>query len=297
MSYPHDDPRRHALRITSDPFAEPVDVQEAKDHCRIGDDDEDALVRGWVVEARRYVEDATARQLVTATIRMTLDRFPTGGCGRMLTSPVPARERYAIVLPRAPLQAVASITYVDADGATRTLDPADYHVDAESEPARITPAYGTSWPAARFQTGAVAVTFRAGHVTPVVVGDAGTGTWAAKGRTFTDGDVLRLMNSGGELPGGVDDSTDYHVVQSSGSAFKLSTSEGGEAVTLDNAGQGTHLASNPSSSLSDIEGLRSAIKLLVGHRNENREAVLTGTISKEIELAVDALIWQRKVFV
>lgn len=37
-------------------------------------------------------------------------------------------------------------------------------------------------------------------------------------------------------------------------------------------------------------GARHAIKMLVGHWYANREAVLTGTISKEIELAVAALL-------
>lgn len=38
------------------------------------------------------------------------------------------------------------------------------------------------------------------------------------------------------------------------------------------------------------ESIIHAIKLLVGHWYENREAVLTGTISKELEFAVDALL-------
>jgi len=38
------------------------------------------------------------------------------------------------------------------------------------------------------------------------------------------------------------------------------------------------------------EALQCALRLLVGHFNENREAVLTGTISKTVELAVDALL-------
>ena len=38
------------------------------------------------------------------------------------------------------------------------------------------------------------------------------------------------------------------------------------------------------------EGVRMAIKLLVGHWYANREAVLTGTISKPIEFGVDSLL-------
>jgi len=38
------------------------------------------------------------------------------------------------------------------------------------------------------------------------------------------------------------------------------------------------------------QAFRHAMRLLVGHWNENREATLTGTISKEIEFAVEALV-------
>lgn len=41
---------------------------------------------------------------------------------------------------------------------------------------------------------------------------------------------------------------------------------------------------------------KQAILLLVGHWYENREAIVLGTISKEIELAVNSLIWVDRVF-
>lgn len=37
--------------------------------------------------------------------------------------------------------------------------------------------------------------------------------------------------------------------------------------------------------------MRQAIKLLIGHWYENREATITGTIMKEIPLGIDSLIW------
>lgn len=41
---------------------------------------------------------------------------------------------------------------------------------------------------------------------------------------------------------------------------------------------------------------KQAILLVVGHWYENREGVMLGTISKEIELAVESLIWIDRVF-
>jgi uncharacterized phiE125 gp8 family phage protein len=54
------------------------------------------------------------------------------------------------------------------------------------------------------------------------------------------------------------------------------------------AGYGTTSATVP-------HRIRQAIKLLVGHWFKNREAVVTGTISKEIELAVHSLLNQIRV--
>lgn len=42
--------------------------------------------------------------------------------------------------------------------------------------------------------------------------------------------------------------------------------------------------------------IKQAILLLTGHWYENREGVLVGTISKEIELAVNALMWAYRSF-
>lgn len=39
-----------------------------------------------------------------------------------------------------------------------------------------------------------------------------------------------------------------------------------------------------------------ALKLLVGHWYENREATIAGTIAREIPLAVDSLLWLDRVF-
>jgi hypothetical protein len=79
----------------------------------------------WVTAARRFVEDKAGRQFVTATARLTLDRFPFTCSYQWLPSP----ERRTIVVPRAPLQSVTSIAYVDAGGDTQTLSANSYRVD------------------------------------------------------------------------------------------------------------------------------------------------------------------------
>lgn len=44
------------------------------------------------------------------------------------------------------------------------------------------------------------------------------------------------------------------------------------------------------------ERMKQAIKLLLGHWYENREATVAGTIMKEIPLGIDSLIWLNRVY-
>ncbi len=101
-----------------------------------------------IASARAAAELELRRALITQTLDLYLDRFP-------------CESPYEIRLP--PLQSVSAITYVDINGDTQTLDAADYHVDAVSQPARIAPAYGLFWPSTRCQNNAVKVRFVAGY--------------------------------------------------------------------------------------------------------------------------------------
>src|SRR5690606_86660 len=51
----------------------------------------------------------------------------------------------------------------------QTLDPADYLLDAVSEPARLVPAHGKSWPATRVQVNAVQIKYVAGWANAAAV--------------------------------------------------------------------------------------------------------------------------------
>lgn len=124
---------------------------------------DDPLLGLFIASARAAAETELHRHLVTQTLDLYLDYFP-GADPRWWD----ARQRkwfygddYEIRLP--PLQSVTSITYVDTDGATQTLAASQYLVDAKSQPARIRPAYGLSWPSAREQANAVIVRFVAGY--------------------------------------------------------------------------------------------------------------------------------------
>lgn len=105
----------------------------------------DPLLNMLIASARQYAEAILQRYLITQTIDYYADCF----------------ETWEIKLP--PLQSVTAITYVDTDGATQTIDASDYLVDAVSVPARITPAYGETWPIPRTQNNAIKIRFVAGY--------------------------------------------------------------------------------------------------------------------------------------
>lgn len=136
-------PRRNGA-----PAAEPITLAEALYHIKDDADAgaNDAYVSTLISAARRTCEDRIERTLISTPWRLTMDAFPD-----------------AIVLRQPPIIAVQSIEYTDADGATQTLDPADYTVDTVSEPGYIVPAYGKAWPATRDEVNAVRVNYTAGY--------------------------------------------------------------------------------------------------------------------------------------
>jgi uncharacterized phiE125 gp8 family phage protein len=265
-----------AIRQTIAPHAEPLALQEVKDHLRIDGDLEDAHLTALISAARGWVEGFWGRQLVASTFKLTLDAFPA--------------ENGAIVLLNPPLIGVTSITYVDTAGSTQTLSTSDYTVDTESEPGRVVPAYNEDWPDTREQINAVAITYTAGYAASFTA-VAATDVCTISGRTLADGDVVRVSNSGGALPVGLSVNTDYYVRDYASQTFKLAASSGGSAINLTDAGTGTNFVGVvPAKAIQ-------AMKLLIGHSYENREAVAVeqGVTVSKIPMAVESLLWQDRI--
>ena len=135
------------ISVEAAPASEPITLSEAKLHCRREDDftAEDTLFTDLIRSARETVESDTERAFIEQTLTLTLDQFPD-----------------VIELRRCPIfdPDDVEITYT---GATLTVDPSDYRVDGKSEPGRIAPAFGTSWPATRCELGSVSIQFTAGY--------------------------------------------------------------------------------------------------------------------------------------
>lgn len=139
--------------LVNAPTAEPVSLAEAKLHLRVDDNADDALIAALITAARQHAEHDTRRPLVTQTWKLALDAFPDD----------------VVTLDHAPVSAVVSVVYTDPDGASQTLGAGAYELDAITEPCRLVPAYGSSWPATRSQINAVAITYTCGYGAPEAV--------------------------------------------------------------------------------------------------------------------------------
>lgn len=136
-----------ALKLFTPPAEEPVTLAEAKLHLRETESARDALIQSLIAGATDFSERETGRRWITQTWDLFLDAFPAWG----------------IEIPYPPLASLTSIKYVDSAGVEQTLASADYLVDVKSEPGRVTPAYGKTWPSIRSQMNAVTVRFVCGY--------------------------------------------------------------------------------------------------------------------------------------
>lgn len=160
------------VQLLSAPASEPVTVDEAKTHLRVDYSDDDAYISALISAAREVVEGRLRRSVFQQTWKLTLDQFPYPA-GTLTSSPsekdaylFPTQylAQYAIELPRTKVQSVSSIVFTNTDDTDVTLDSSLYFVDTNSEPARIVPSGGSTWPyVSTYRPGSIAATFVAGE--------------------------------------------------------------------------------------------------------------------------------------
>lgn len=303
---------RYSIVQLVPPTDEPVSVAEMASHLRIDSEAEGLLLESYIKTARQYVEMFTRRQLVQSTWKMSLDTFPTT-----------ATYDEGICLPNPPLISVSGITYVADDGTSTTLASSVYTVDRESEPAVIRLAYDQSWPTVRGQRNAIAVTYLAGYggqtktridLATVLAGQ----TLIVNGLTYTAHSTTTTVASREFAISGSNAADATALVSCLNDATygvpnvsAANTDTAGNAtarVTLTPV-PGTDITATPSAatmtvstnfectageSIAAVPGtLKHAIRLLVGHWFEHREAI--GNVLTEIPLGVDRLLWGERV--
>ena len=134
-------------KLITAPLEHPVTLAEARQHLRATSIDEDALILALIYAAVEHAENFISGVLITQTWDLSLDVFPGA----------------EIELPKAPLQSVTSVKYIDLDGVQQTVASADYQVDAIREPGRIKLVPTASWPSVKEQLNAVTIRFVAGY--------------------------------------------------------------------------------------------------------------------------------------
>lgn len=142
------------LAIFAGPTLEPVSLVEVKDHCRVDGPEQDGLLAGYLLAARKHVEAYIGRALMQQTLDLKLDFCWPRRCGLL-----------EIPLPKPPKISVTSISYVDTTGAPQVMSAGLYQLTERFGCGLIVPAYGQSWPSLRWQYDAATVRFVAGYGT------------------------------------------------------------------------------------------------------------------------------------
>lgn len=141
------------LVLVTDTTSLPITRQEAKLHLKIEEAQtvEDALIDGLIKTASARYEEWTQRLPLKKTFDFYPDVDPVG----------------AVTLPRAPLVSVSSVKgYTDTDltdSGGSAMSTSDYYVDTASEPGRVIPLGGATWPTATRVLNRYVIRFEAGH--------------------------------------------------------------------------------------------------------------------------------------
>jgi uncharacterized phiE125 gp8 family phage protein len=143
-----------ALKLITAATTLAVDLQSAKEHLRVTEATEDALITAMITAATETCEQITGRAIMQQTWELTLDAFPD-----------------AFELTRIPAIGVTSLKYYDTTGVLTTMAAESYTMDIADDYgfAYVVPAYGLTWPTARDQINAVALRFTAGYANAAAV--------------------------------------------------------------------------------------------------------------------------------
>lgn len=265
-----------SLQLISPPQVEPVTLSEVKEFLRVdpGDTSQDDVITGLIIAARSWAEAYTSRRFITQTWQLGMDFFPgyidLKLAGAKVSSPFVSGSnavlvgiRYAIILPYPPVQSIANFSYLNANGSTTVMNPsADYVTDIASNPARLTPIFGSVWPVARVVVNAVNVQFVCGYAGPVTVTMSASAK-AITGTTFLPGQAGQPISIPGAGLSGCPLNTILASVDGSGNGATRDAAL--TAVTAVTA-----VVNQPNAPPGIADKVRIAIRLLVNHWYENR---------------------------
>jgi uncharacterized phiE125 gp8 family phage protein len=139
-----------AIKMIMPPAIEPITLEEAKEHLRISDSDNDNVILSMIVQAREFCEDFQNRRYITQTLELVLDEFPDDKCISFDSC--------------SPVQNIESVIYYDTAGQEYVFDESNYIVDLDSFVNRIILGYCKLWPTMPLQpANAVRIRFTTGY--------------------------------------------------------------------------------------------------------------------------------------
>ena len=126
-----------ALKVIAPPAAEPLTLEETKQHLRISGSDDDIILLSMIKQAREFCEDFQNKKYITQVLELVMDSFPG--------------DNYISFKNSSPVQSVESIKYYDATGQESVFDFSNYIVDRDSFVNRIVLGYCKLWPIVQLQ--------------------------------------------------------------------------------------------------------------------------------------------------
>lgn len=141
-----------ALSVTTKRSVLPVQLDQVKDHLRIGIDDDDVLFKGYIEAATDFIETKCNITLVSTTHTLTCDGWPSD----------------YIELTRGPVTSVTSVKYYTGDVLT-TFSSSSYRTDTSLRNAQLRLVDSASWPSHDTRHDAVEVVYVAGATNEATV--------------------------------------------------------------------------------------------------------------------------------
>ena len=136
-----------AWKVTTAPATEVWTLSEVKNYLKVDTSADDTLITTLLQSAREVAERYLNQALITQTITEKLDR---------LSNPT-------IYLSVSPVMSVSSFQYADSQNTTQTYNASNYIVDTFDKPARLSLAYGKTWPTLYGNINDVTITYTAGY--------------------------------------------------------------------------------------------------------------------------------------
>jgi len=136
-----------AWKVTTAPATEVWTLSEVKNYLKVDTSADDTLITTLLQSAREVAERYLNQALITQTITEKLDR---------LSNPT-------IYLSVSPVISVSSFQYADSQNTTQTYNASNYIVDTFIKPARLSLAYGKTWPTLYGNINDVTITYTAGY--------------------------------------------------------------------------------------------------------------------------------------